>query len=357
MKTPEIAAAVADESVKSWLNNIEWPKQKDLSAAEASAATRLRIERFRLLNEAGLPDLAEAELRFGARTGDGAAGSARRRTRALGPFALRALRVMKSFSGDYLALPIDRAPMKFWQMLLPLPYKDELFRRARAHSLDPYQVAGLIRQESEFNPGAKSHANAYGLMQVIPLTGRLMGRREGVRVRTAALLDPSMNIRLGTEYLRGQLDSWSGDWTQTLAAYNAGPGRVREWLSWSNYREPAEFVKSIPFSETREYAGRSEERRYLSRNLPRPRRSPDFGHRFEPPPPVPRLQRVAATTGTRPTIRPAVATTTRSATTRSRRVSARATSSSHKVLAKKSASHKTSKTVAGRKTRRKHEPA
>ena len=355
MKTPEIAAAVADETVKSWLGNLEWPKQKDLSAGEATPATRLRIERFRLLNEAGLPDLAEAELRFGARTGNEQPALLAVELARSAPSPFRALRVMKSFSGDYLALPIDRAPAKFWQMLFPLPYKDELFRSARAHSLDPYQVAGLIRQESEFNPGAKSHANAYGLMQVIPSTGRLMGRREGVRVRTAALLDPNMNLRLGTEYLRGQLDSWSGDWTQTLAAYNAGPGRVREWLSWSNYREPAEFVESIPFSETREYVQAVLRNADIYREIYRDRRATTDSDDDSDTTPAPRVQRVAAT-GTKPAIRSAVMTTRRSATTRSRRVSARATSS-RKRVGKKSTSRKTSKTVAGRRTRRRHEPA
>ena len=62
-----------------------------------------------------------------------------------------------------------------------------------------------------------------------------------------------MSIRLGTQYLRGQLDSWDGDLYRTLAAYNAGPGRVHQWLNWANYRDPVEFVESIPFTETRDY--------------------------------------------------------------------------------------------------------
>ena len=359
MKTPEVAAAVADEPVRSWLQTIDWPKQRDLSAADANAATRLRIERFRLLNEAGVPDLAEAELRFGAKTGNEQPALLAVELARSAPSPSRALRLMKSLSGDYLAMPIDRAPMKFWQMLFPLPYKDVLFRSARVHSLDPYQVAGLIRQESEFNPGAKSHANAYGLMQLIPSTGRMMGRRQGVRVRTAALFDPNMNIRLGTEYLRGQLDSWSGDWTQTLAAYNAGPGRVREWLSWSNYREPAEFVESIPFSETREYVQAVLRNADMYRAIYGGRRAATDSDDDSPAPrPTPAVQRVAVT-GARPAARPAVMKTrTRSATTRSRRTSSRASSSHrHKVVAKKSRASKSSKTVADRKTRRKHEPA
>jgi soluble lytic murein transglycosylase len=139
-------------------------------------------------------------------------------------------------------------------MLFPLPYKDEVFVNARERGLDPWDVAALIRQESEFNPGARSRANAYGLMQLRPATGRMLGKHEGMRaVPTSLLLNPGVSIKLGTEYLRQQLASWDGDLFRTLAAYNAGPGRVHQWLMSSNYREPAEFVESIPFTETREY--------------------------------------------------------------------------------------------------------
>lgn len=91
-------------------------------------------------------------------------------------------------------------------------------------------------------------------MQLILPTGKTMGRAVGVPIASSrALMNPSVNIQLGTEYLKGQLSNWDGDWTRTLAAYNAGPGRVRQWLTGSNFREPAEFVESIPFNETREY--------------------------------------------------------------------------------------------------------
>jgi soluble lytic murein transglycosylase len=166
----------------------------------------------------------------------------------------RALRIMKSFSGDYLSLPLEKASPKFWQMLFPLPYKDAVFESARSRGLDPYYVAGLIRQESEFNPVAKSPASALGLMQLMPATGRMLGRKDGMGpVTTSLLFNPSVSIRLGTQYLRGQLDSWDGDWYRTLAAYNAGPGRVHQWLAWANFKEPVEFIESIPFTETREY--------------------------------------------------------------------------------------------------------
>jgi hypothetical protein len=91
-------------------------------------------------------------------------------------------------------------------------------------------------------------------MQLIPSTGRMLGRNEGIRVSSARmLLEPNLNIRLGTQYLRGQLNQWDGDWVKTLAAYNAGPTRVRRWVEQYGYDDPAEFIENIPFSETRDY--------------------------------------------------------------------------------------------------------
>jgi len=251
---PVVADAAPDDNAVMWLADVDWPPHRDLSATEPNTATERRIERARLLTGAGLQDLAEAELRFGAATENEQPQLLAMELAQSAESSYRALRIMKSFSGDYLSLPLDKAPVKFWQMLFPLPYKDEVFVNARERGLDPWDVAALIRQESEFNPGAKSRANAYGLMQLRPATGRMLGRQEGMRaVPTSLLLNPGVSIKLGTEYLRQQLASWDGDLFRTLAAYNAGPGRVRQWLMWSNYREPAEFVESIPFTETREY--------------------------------------------------------------------------------------------------------
>jgi soluble lytic murein transglycosylase len=254
LKETKVAAAEPDETVSSWLGDVEWQEHRDFSATEPNAATRLRIDRARLLMQAGLPDVADSEMRFGAKQDTEQAHLLALELARSMPSPFHALRIMKSFSADYLSMPFESAPLKFWQMLFPLPYKDDLVRNAKTRDLDPYSVAALIRQESEFNPDARSRANAFGLMQLILPTGRLMGKQEGISVPSLrTLLDPSVNIQLGTQYLRRQLNNWNGDWAQTLAAYNAGPGRVREWLTWATYREPAEFVESIPFNETREY--------------------------------------------------------------------------------------------------------
>lgn len=254
LKDGRFAAVAPDGEVKQWLSRVNWPVRRDFSATEPNTMTRLRMERGHLLQLAGLGDMAEVEYRFGARSEGEQSQLLGMDLAASAPNAFQALRAMKAFTSDYLATPLANAPPKFWQMLFPLPYKDEIFSSAHERDLDPYFVAGLIRQESEFNPSVRSHANAYGLMQLVPPTGKQLARQIGIKMMsTAMLFQPGLNIKLGTEYLRGQLNRWNGDWYQTLAAYNAGPTRVKEWNTWGAYREPAEFVESIPFNETREY--------------------------------------------------------------------------------------------------------
>ena len=249
---PEVAAASGDSAADPVLAVVKLAPATPVPTV-ASGATTARIDRSRLLRTAGLDDLADAELRFGARNG------------AQGPLlgmeiaqqaesAHRALHVMKVLAPDYLNLNMDSAPRKFWEMLFPMPYRADLEMYARQRGLDPFLVAGLIRQESEFDPEALSPANAYGLTQVMPVTGREFARKVGIaRFTTKQLWQPAVNLRIGTSILRSMLDSNGGRVEQTLAAYNAGPSRVTLWSGWGEYREPAEFVESIPFNETREY--------------------------------------------------------------------------------------------------------
>ena len=88
----------------------------------------------------------------------------------------------------------------------------------------------------------------------MPATGRQLARKDGVRrFRTSMLFQPSTNLKLGSRYLRTILDQWGGKWEETLASYNAGKAHVDDWVNWSSFQEPAEFVETIPFTETREY--------------------------------------------------------------------------------------------------------
>jgi soluble lytic murein transglycosylase len=150
--------------------------------------------------------------------------------------------------------PIKSVPLAYWRILFPEPYWDTITAESAKNGLDPYLVASLIRQESEFNPTAISKANAYGLMQLLPAVGRQMAREEGIgSIETRQLLDPLLNIRLGTRYLRETLEKFGRVPEYALAAYNAGDNRVTDWQAAGPYHGIDEFVESIPFTETREY--------------------------------------------------------------------------------------------------------
>ena len=166
----------------------------------------------------------------------------------------RAIQSMKRSGISFFTLPLDQVPAIYWQLIFPQPYWKELVANSGANGLDPYLVASLIRQESEFNAGAISRANACGLMQLLPSVGKSLAKKHGLkRFSTSQLLDPSINLELGTIYLKQAIDRYGGQVEYALAAYNAGDTPVRQWLASNDYKDVPEFVESIPYTETREY--------------------------------------------------------------------------------------------------------
>jgi len=143
-------------------------------------------------------------------------------------------------------------PPNAWKVLYPLPYESMLRREAERDDFDPMFAAGLIRQESTFQADAVSHANAIGLMQILPKEGRRLAKERKVRYTKSTLFDPSANIELGMLYI-AELTRSTGAPEYAAAAYNAGEDRLALWKSERTYDEIPEFVESIPFSETREY--------------------------------------------------------------------------------------------------------
>jgi len=143
-------------------------------------------------------------------------------------------------------------PRDVWLTAYALPFESSIRRWSSRTGLDPLLVAGLIRQESAFEPDARSVSDAIGLMQLLPKTARQVAREQRVRYSRARLTDPDYNIRLGTAYFAGLVNQL-GSVEAALAAYNAGSDRVASWTSGQTYHEPAEFVESIPFTQTRLY--------------------------------------------------------------------------------------------------------
>jgi soluble lytic murein transglycosylase len=146
----------------------------------------------------------------------------------------------------------NEVPANVWKVLFPLPYESQLRREAERNDFDPMFAAGLIRQESTFQADVVSHANAIGLMQILPKEGRRLAKQRKVRYSNAALFDPNINIELGMLYI-SELTRATGAPEYAAAAYNAGEDRLALWKAERAYEEIPEFVESIPFTETREY--------------------------------------------------------------------------------------------------------
>jgi len=256
LETPSLLGVTAAPATAQFLSAIQIVNRRAPESFDPTPLTKQRIERARLLNVAGLDDLSEGELRFGAKVD----GQPQIIAIELADLASQrdapdqAIRYIKHYAPGYLSMSLDAAPDKFWRLAFPLPYRKSLEEYCRAQMLDPYLMAALIRQESEFNPKAISRANARGLAQVMPATGRQLSKKLGIpRFRTAMLFTPDTNLKMGTYYLKTLSDQLEGKWEAALASYNAGKSHVTTWMAAGNYREPAEFVESIPFNETRAY--------------------------------------------------------------------------------------------------------
>jgi soluble lytic murein transglycosylase len=166
-----------------------------------------------------------------------------------------AVNVLKRAYPDYGQALLNEMPRAAWDVFYPLGWWSTIKEEAKRNNIDPYLIAGLIRQETIFNPQAVSRANAMGLMQLLPSTGRSVAKRYslgGGAISSADLFNPILNIQLGTAYVAEQIRSF-GRFEYVAAAYNGGPSRVARWLRELPAGEIEEWVDSIPLSETRAY--------------------------------------------------------------------------------------------------------
>ncbi len=217
-------------------------------------ADDLHVQKAHLLENGGLVDFAVREVQAAAsdQQGNWVLAETARIYQDSGRYD-RAIEVIKRGVPNYFAIDVPELPRPYWEALFPKAYWGDLKRFSNQNALDPYLVASLIRQESEFNPNAISRANAVGLMQLLPITGKKVAREVKLHHFTPSqLYTPAVNLQLGTRYFKSMVDRF-GSFEYALAAYNAGSDRVQDWLSQGKYRDPQEFVESIPFTETREY--------------------------------------------------------------------------------------------------------
>jgi soluble lytic murein transglycosylase len=145
----------------------------------------------------------------------------------------------------------------FNRLIYPLEYEDFIIESAQVTGVDPYLVIAIIRTETKFDPDGKSRVGATGLMQLMPATVT-----EAVKKGNFSpsfhddVNDPAVNIRLGSWYLAELTKQFRGNKIAVIAAYNAGPTRVKQWISQGVWDGTVENVEQIPYGETRHYVKR-----------------------------------------------------------------------------------------------------
>jgi soluble lytic murein transglycosylase len=167
-----------------------------------------------------------------------------------------AITAMRRAYPQFMAAGGEALPEEILTVIFPVDHWDLIQQYAGQMKLDRFLVAALIAQESTFQADIKSSANAWGLMQILPSTGRQYALRLGIRpFSTNRLVDPDTNLRIGTTYF-AELLARFGDAAPALAAYNAGQSRVARWLADRPSLDRDEFIDDIPFPETQNYVKR-----------------------------------------------------------------------------------------------------
>ena len=139
------------------------------------------------------------------------------------------------------------------EIYLPLRYEEIIDKYSSEYNVSKELILALINRESMFRPNIISPAKAKGLMQIIDRTAALTARKVNIRLRRNDIYKPEVNIRLGVAHLKELLDKYEGKTYLALAAYNAGPHRVKQWLEDFGDFDEEKFIEMIPFSETRNY--------------------------------------------------------------------------------------------------------
>ena len=237
------------ESIRANVTHIE-PIQETADGSESA-----RIAKANDLEVIGLDEFAVRELNKAL---EAAPASPKINLRLAGLYSRRgenfqATLVLRKGYPDLYSYRESDVPREAWEIFFPMLAWSAIKEEAKRYGIDPYVAAGLIRQESVFNPNAISRVGARGLMQVMPATGQLVSKRQGIGTITAAdLYNPALNIKLGMNYLAQVLGQF-GRIEYAAAAYNAGPSRAQRWIAERGSMDIEDWIENIPFSETRGY--------------------------------------------------------------------------------------------------------
>ena len=171
---------------------------------------------------------------------------------------------------------VEAAKQALRNGIVLMPYGWPRIRLPDGLPIEPALTLAITRQESEFNALARSPANARGLMQLLPGTGREVARKLGLAYTVASLDDPDMNMMLGSTYLGQMIAGFDGSYVLGIASYNAGPGSARRWIAQRGMPPRTvdgaiDWIESIPFAETRNYVMRVLENVTVYRTLADPK--------------------------------------------------------------------------------------
>jgi soluble lytic murein transglycosylase-like protein/DNA-binding SARP family transcriptional activator len=238
-----------------------------LAGAEATTAATpapapwpvdARLARARWLSDVGLDHLARTELDLVRGAAPPRAAAALAGLVAAREGARReSLRELKRAFPELGTALQGNAPAEALALYYPLDFRSTVEHAAAGERLPASVVFGMIHQESGFDPAARSHAGARGLMQLMPATGQETARRLGLPYSSARLDDPDYSVRLGTHYFRRMLSMFDGNVELALAAYNGGPGRIsRLWRAEGPDAELDRFLEGLSLEESRNYVKR-----------------------------------------------------------------------------------------------------
>jgi len=248
--------AVVGDAV--WRELAPWFQERGLDLPTERAAREGELRRAVILLEAGMTDEAGWEINALAAEHDGYA------ERLVAIAGVLAARGETAAAAEAVAPLVNAEEEQKWslppileRLSYPIPYLDLLSEAARRQGANPLLLAALVRQESGFNPHARSSAGALGLAQIMPETGQEIARRLGWQdFNPRDLMRPEVNLEFGARYLAERMERYDGHLFAALAAYNAGDGPVNEWLATPGADDPDVFVELIPYPETYEYVRR-----------------------------------------------------------------------------------------------------
>lgn len=222
------------------------PIAQRIGPAPGAADDDFHLVRARALQAAGVRQLALRELRAFERE--------QPQDPALVEFLVTAYPATDGYRDAMRVQKLIGSPSA--EQLYPLAYWPQITAQSGPGWPGPFVILALMRQESMFDPAARSPADARGLMQLLPQTAATTASEIGQPFRLEELEDPDVNITLGVAHFDALRRRYGGDWLKALAAYNGGPDAVAKWEGRFGHLEPDEFVESITYRETRDYVKR-----------------------------------------------------------------------------------------------------